>query len=402
MEQDRLSKRERGLLLIALAIALLALRLALFPVISRDVGEAFLPWMQYVTDHGGWRALRTIQGDYFPSYYGILVALSYTRRLLQPLYQLKLLQPFFEIAAAVLAYKTVPLLARPEDRISPASLKCRSMAAAFAILAAPTVILNGSAWGQCDIFYTSLLLGSVYCIMTSRKTLAAICFAFALCLKLQPMFLAPFLVVALLRGKLRLWQSVFIPAAWMAAALPMLMEGRSFAESVAAPMTQASEFRLLVINAANPWEISRLVHLPYRAALPAGLLLGLLVGAWLVRICMRWKRFDGQAIFFSATMSLSLMPYVLPKMHDRYFFAAEVFLIVLAAVRTEFILPAALLECSSLLTYLNYFNGQIRMGTILPAVVASTAAMIFLVRRFAHYETTKKGTTAVLVGEAAS
>lgn len=387
MERDRLTRGEWTLLLAALTISLIALRFALFRVITSDVEIAFLPWLQYVIDHGRWHALGTIRGDYFPSYYVILVVLSYTRRFVPPLYELKLLQPCFEALTAVLAYKTVPLLARPANKIGPASLKRRSLAAAFAILATPTVILNGSAWGQCDILYTALLLGCVYCILTSRKTVAAICFALALSLKLQPMFLAPFLVVALLRKKLRLWQSVFIPAAWIAAALPTMMEGRSFRESVAAPLTQAGEFRLLVINAANPWEVSRFVHLPYRAALPAGLLLGTLVAVWLIRVCMRWRRFDAQAMFFAATMSLSVMPYVLPKMHERYFFAAEIFLIVLAAVRTEFILPAALLECASLLTYTNYFNGQIRLlATVMPALLASTAALIFMVRRFARYQ----------------
>jgi Gpi18-like mannosyltransferase len=403
MERERLTRGECVLLLVALTIGLIGLRIALFPVVTADVRDSFLPWLQYVIDHGRWRALQTIHGDYFPSYYIILVAISYTRRIVPPLYELKLLQPFVEGATALLAYKTVPLLTRPEDKISSASLKRRSIAAAFAILAAPTVILNGSAWGQCDILYTSLLLGSVYCILTSRKTLSAICFALALCLKLQPMFLGPFLVVALLRKKLRLWQSIFIPAAWMVAALPMLMQGRSFRDSVAAPVTQAGELRSLVTNAANPWEISSVVHLPYRAFLPAGLLLGVWAAVWLIRVCMRWKTFDAQSIFLAATLSLTLMPYVLPKMHDRYFFPAEIFLIVLAAIRTEFILPAALLECSSLLCYLNYFNQKmpLPLTTVVPAVLASTAAVIFMVRRFAHDQNAKEEHTSTLVGKGA-
>ena len=386
MERERLTRREWTLLLMAFTIGLIGLRFALFPVITWDVKYAFLPWLQYVIDHGRWRALQTIEGDYFPSYYIILVALSYTQRIVPPLYELKLLQPFVEVATALLAYKTVPLLARPDDKISPAGLKRRSIAAAFAILAAPTVILNGSAWGQCDIFYTSLLLGAVYCILSSRKTLSAICFALALCLKLQPMFLAPFLVVALLRKKLRLWQSIFIPAAWIVTALPMLMLGRPFRDSVAAPAKQTGELRSLVTNAANPWQISSVVHLPYPAFLSVGLLLGVLAAVWLIRVCMRWKRFDAQAIFLTATLSLLLMPYILPKMHDRYFFPAEIFLIVLAAIRTEFILPAALLECSSLLCYINYFNGKMPLPiiTMVTAVLPSTAAVIFMVRRFVH------------------
>jgi Gpi18-like mannosyltransferase len=42
--------------------------------------------------------------------------------------------------------------------------------AAFAFLMAPSVILNGAAWGQCDTIFTAFLLASIFYACQARKS----------------------------------------------------------------------------------------------------------------------------------------------------------------------------------------------------------------------------------------
>jgi Gpi18-like mannosyltransferase len=76
-----------------------------------------------------------------------------------------------------------------------------------------------------------------------------------------------------------------------------------------------------------------------------------------------------------ASFSLLVMPYVMPRMHDRYFFTAEVFLCILSCVDLDFVLPAALVLSASLISYSNYFLYHVRYSVIAPALLANTAAV---------------------------
>ena len=55
-----------------------------------------------------------------------------------------------------------------------------------------------------------------------------------------------------------------------------------------------------------------------------------------------------------ATASTLLVPFVLPRMHDRYFFAADVLSIVLAFVVPRLIPVAVLVQLASFFAYLPY------------------------------------------------
>jgi hypothetical protein len=69
------------------------------------------------------------------------------------------------------------------------------------------------------------------------------------------------------------------------------------------------------------------------------------------------------------------IPYVMPKMHDRYFFPAEIFLCILSCVDLAFVLPAALVLSASLICYGNYFLYHVRYSVLSAALLANTAAL---------------------------
>jgi len=76
-----------------------------------------------------------------------------------------------------------------------------------------------------------------------------------------------------------------------------------------------------------------------------------------------------------ATLSILSVAYVMPKMHDRYFFPAEIFLCILSCVDLAFVLPAALVLSASLICYGNYFLQHVRYSVLAAALLANTAAL---------------------------
>jgi hypothetical protein len=75
------------------------------------------------------------------------------------------------------------------------------------------------------------------------------------------------------------------------------------------------------------------------------------------------------------------MPYVMPEMHDRYFFPAEILLCLLACVTRDAILPAVLLLCGSLVEYACYFDLALRHVIMTPiAFLFNSAAIVLLLK----------------------
>ena len=65
----------------------------------------------------------------------------------------------------------------------------------------PTVILNAAVWSQCDIIYTLLILECVNCLMKNKKWAGMWFYGAAFAVKLQTLFIFPFLVILWVRRR---------------------------------------------------------------------------------------------------------------------------------------------------------------------------------------------------------
>ena len=127
----------------------------------------------------------------------------------------------------------------------------RALYAAGTMFAAPTVILNGAWWGQCDIIWVSLILGAFYFTMARRPLWAVIAFGMALSFKAQAFFLAPFLFLLFLRGEFAWWRFALLPVVYAAMMLPAVALGQSLADVLTVYAHQASHFHQLSLSAPN-------------------------------------------------------------------------------------------------------------------------------------------------------
>ena len=112
-----------------------------------------------------------------------------------------------------------------------------------------------------------------------------------------------------------------------------------------------------------------------RSKSPSASLLAATGGLALSVFVARARREGPDFILLAACASLMLMPYLLPKMHDRYFYAFELASIALACLNLRYLPVAVVAQLDGVLSYLGFERG-IAMG-LLPAALCNTFIEIF-------------------------
>src|ERR1700760_2974223 len=149
----------------------------------------------------------------------MMTAVRYLEGIVSRVPLIKSISILFDGISAFLVYK-IALLARPDRRLA--------ILVASLFLNLPTLILNGAVWGQCDIIYTTFLLGFAYCLIRGLPFQAMLVYAIALSLKVQAIFLAPFFVYLLLTGAIP-WRAVLLPPIiYGLLMLPAALAGRTW------------------------------------------------------------------------------------------------------------------------------------------------------------------------------
>jgi Gpi18-like mannosyltransferase len=326
-----IGKHWRKALLIATALVVaLAIRWSLLDFISGDVRYWVSYWYSQLNQYGlsafraelpnddGWAELR---GSYPPTYYYLLWIATFFNSLAPSLYLIKAVSVSFDFVAAFFAFKIA--------RLHPDGSAHRPWIAFFAVLFAPTLVANGAFWGQCDSIHTSLLLGAIYFSLVQRPFWVITFFTMALSVKAQAVFLLPYLLVLILRSRLRWAHLGLIPVVYTVVMLPAVLLGRPPLEILSIYLNQADFLRGLSLNAANPYYFISNDY--YTAGVVIGTAIAIaasLLFAW--RASQSRRATDNEFLLLCATFSLAMAPFLLPKMHDRYFLAADLSSIVLA------------------------------------------------------------------------
>ena len=198
----------------------------------------------------------------------------------------------------------------------------------------PTVILNASVWSQCDIIYTLLILCSVCFLLKGRTWTGMWFYGAAFAVKLQTLFVFPFLVILWLKKELKLKQFVTIPVMYLLGILPAWMAGRPFQELLGIYAFQGSKDRWsLSIKFPNIYQIIGNAHfLDEYVGAGMYLILGILM------IVLFWMAYQKTQITKEYVILLvvffgMLTTYFLPHMHERYLYLTDAFLLIYGMIR---------------------------------------------------------------------
>ena len=341
-----------------------AARAYVFPYETLDYQNFLTKWVDFFRTHGHFCALQYSVGNYNIPYLYFLALFSLLP--IRDLYLIKLLSTFFDV---LLAWDSMKLLGRFTKKSS-VLIGCF-----FTVLFLPTVFLNSAVWAQCDSSYTALLVIALFLALEDRPVPSMICAALAFGFKLQAVFVLPVFAALWMAGKFR-WQHFLVfPAAYVLLVLPAVLLGRPFWETVTLYLSQTGSIgSALNYNSSSIFAIFRHVADPDRAARLA--VIGAFVFMLLVLlVCFLFRRYLNDRIILGAAVLLAVgIPFLLPHMHDRYFFCADILTLVLAFASWPCSPAAALCQFASLLGY----HAYLKMRFLLPMRYGASALIVTL------------------------
>ena len=247
----------------------------------------------------------------------------------------------------------------------------------FAVLFAPTVVLNSSLWGQTDSLHSAALVASIYFLLTRRNWLACLAYGLAFAFKLQAIFLAPFFLALFLKQKVSWQQLLLIPIVYLVTIYPAWMVGRPLSELLTIYAEQTSMFEFLTLNAPTmyAWLPERLFHL----FSTAGIFFAACIAFMYVIVIYKSRTpITGPLMVQFATISVILIPFVLPRMHERYFFAADVISLAFAFYFPRYFYIPIVINLVSFFSYQQFLFGVKPIPDSILAIALLTVIIILV------------------------
>lgn len=336
-------------MLLPLTAAML-LRCLLLDYESGDYQMFLGPWYETIRDGGGFAAIAQPVGNYNVPYLYFIALISYLD--VPNLYLYKLFSILLDVILAWGGFRLVRVLTKEQgNTILP-------LITFGVLLFVPTVVLNGSYWAQCDAIYGALIVHAVACLLEGRNKWSLVWVALAFSFKLQTVFIMPLWGVMWLAGRVKFRELFVFPGVYALTTVPALLVGKPLVDILSVYLGQMGDNNRLTLNAPSIYQFlpSNAVYDPemlatvgiFAAALLAFAML--FVGAWNV------KHMDNQLAMTIAMVLVVGIPFLLPHMHERYFYLADV-LAVCWAVSNVRRIPVAVLVCaSSLASYCVYLR----------------------------------------------
>jgi Gpi18-like mannosyltransferase len=343
-----------GKIVALVALAVVA-RVAAWPVATGDM-RIFFMWYHQLGDIGGWRAIGADVGNYNAPFVYLLAFLHLVPGPL--IIKIKLAFVVFDVLLGWFTYKIAG-----------------SIKPAVVVVLLPTVLINASLWGQIDAMWASLALGGIY-LLRDRPWLAVALFGAALAIKPQAIFVFPLLLMLALGGRLP-WRTLLAaPAVFLALDLPALVAGRNPVElltiydmdrqsRIVAELTYRAPSAYAFLPAGAPVETIRLAGYAVAAAA-------------VVAVCALLAKRKTDVLATAALFSI-MVPFLLPGMHERYFFLADVLTVLLAFQRPRLWFVPVLVQGASLLSYAPYLLGGYLTPMAVPAAMMLAALLATVV-----------------------
>lgn len=349
---------------------------AWLPFVSGDMSDYML-WMQHILAYGRLHSLAAGFSSYNPPYIYVLSAASLLYPHLRMVFLIKLADLPFLLLGCAAAWNITRNLGA--DRV-------RAAAAAGLLFLLPEVMNNCWHWGQTDMLPTAMLLWTAAFAVQRRPYLAMALFGVAVSFKLQAILIAPALLALLVVGYLP-WASIVAAAAgYFAMFVPAVMAGRPWNSSVGVYGQQVSEFQKLTMDAPNPYVLVQMIPTRHEELLARlGIAFAGGCALWFIWFTREHRKLrEGFGLMLTLTAPLLFMPYLLPRMHERYFFAGDCFLAILAVMRPRLMLPLVLMQVSIFIAYGFCLHRELATDRqMLFPLALSTAALFFVGREIA-------------------
>lgn len=288
-----------------------------WPLVANDMAVYLIPWFGHIVAAGPVHAFAEPFSNYSPAYLYLLAAMTPLAGWFSAMTLIKTLSMLGTVALALTVRRLLLRLDAPQPH-----------RAALLVFVLPSVAMNAALLGQCDAMWTAPLVMALVAALDRRHAAMLAWCGLALGFKAQAALAAPFFLALAINRRVpfRMWP--IAPAVAAATMLPAWLAGWPAADLATIYLRQAGMYDRLSLNAPNIWAIVQ--------ALPLGVpLLGLAcaaaIGASAAYIaCFSAVRLGDRQLLGAALLASLLTAGLLPRMHERYFFLADVLALALA------------------------------------------------------------------------
>ena len=327
-------------------------------------------WVEHFKNNGGFRGLAVSIGNYNVPYLYFLALISYFR--IYDLYLIKLVSIFFDVILAFAVMKLVGVVS---------SSRTKRLFAFYAVLLLPTVILNSSYWAQCDSIYVAFAVLSIWCALSGRPKLSLVMIAVSFSFKLQAVFVMPIFLAFIYTGRMKWRHLPIFPLTYIVMVLPAVLTGRPFMDTLTLYIDQGGTVgSYLNFNSPSIFAILQNVDTALWSKL--GIVLAFLfMAAVLYWLFLCRKSLSEQTLLAAAALLAVGIPFLLPHMHDRYFYAADILTLAFAVTAPSFFILPLCSQFASLLGYHAYLQGRylLPMSDGAVALIAVIVLLLFYI-----------------------
>ena len=349
-----LKKYDWIVLLIVLTIFGIVIRVLLFDKVTDDFTIFLNNWYKNFYDDGFMAMGRNV-GDYTPAYNYFLWFFSIFRLepgSLQLLRCIKTISISFDYLIAIYSGLIVYRISC-NDRI-------KAITTYGLVLFGLTIFINSSLWGQCDSIYASFVVMSFYYFMRSHHRTSSIMLGLALAFKLQAIFVIPFYIVMFLRRKVNLKYLIWIPLVYVAFAIPACFAAPDFfvrfKDICKVYFNQSTNsYKQIALNCSTLYSLifNNFAEEQYIAAFSIPFAI-IIIGLFIFFIYRSPVEFNDKTLVKVFLLFVMLTPFVLPHMHDRYYYIADVAIMIYVVLFPKKFYLAIMAILTSMIGYSAY------------------------------------------------
>lgn len=342
--------------------------------VGRDVRRWLGPWYEEIITEGRLGVFAEPFTNYAPPYLYLLSAFSLLDGILAPLSIMKLLSV---AGTALLAFTVWRLLEAVGAK--------RPGLGALVVLLLPSVVINGPMFAQCDALWAACIVLALTAALRGEGVAMLVWCGVALAFKAQAAFLAPFFVGMALRLRVPLYLWVVPLVVYAAMMLPAWIMGWPAIDLATIYFRQIEWGGPTYIgNAPNLWIFGRLYftedapqYFPIGYVAAAAASAAIIYATW----C---SDASDERLVASALMSAMAIPFLLPRMHERFFFAADILALALAWAWPKRAAVAVFVQIASTLALVGYIarsNEPAQIGAAFMAAAIGVCLLVLMSRK---------------------
>lgn len=336
----KINAKNKIIFFIILSLAGILLRLTGLYFEGVDYKASLLPWFEGFAQYPALTGLGHFEGDYNLPYVTILCLLSHLP--LAPIFSIKLSSVLFDYVMAIVLALLVKECT-PKDKSDAYQVLAYGL-----VLLNPVAIINSGYLAQCESLWTALSLLSFYFILKDKPVWGMLLFGFAFAMKPQGIFILPLLMIMWFYKKsFSALHFLWIPVGIQLLCIPAIIGGCPFHVFLIFFKKMMGHYPYVYYYYPNFW--TYLKEAPYyvfgKVAIFSAFLVLLIFALLFLKSKRNHTTFDYLEYLSFTSMTCAM---VLPCMHERYNYMAEITLAVCAILRPKYRLPALLLVLLSM------------------------------------------------------